>query len=73
MLMVTHDQKAKRDLMFSVDVHSPYLVRRPHGMKINGNDLKVIRQWIKDNQELLINYWNDEISVPDFLKGLKKG
>jgi len=70
-VMNTHDQKAKKDLMYTLDVYAPFAARRPHGMKISSDDLRIAREWIKANHEALLEYWNDDISASDFLAKIK--
>lgn len=67
-VMSTHDQKAKRDLMYSVDITPPFRVRKSQLMKIDPSDLKTVKQWIKNNRESLIRYWNDDIGAQEFLE-----
>jgi hypothetical protein len=44
--------------------------------KLIGNlsikDFKLVKQFILNNKDLLIKFWNDEIDISDFIKLMKK-
>lgn len=41
-------------------------------VKISSKELNTIKKFIIDNKDLLLKYWNEEISTVDFVKKMKK-
>lgn len=70
--MSTHDQRVKKDLMYSIGILPPHRIVKPAGVQIDQDDFKKVISWIELNKDSLLAYWNDEIDAPEFLKMIKK-
>ena len=57
--------------LFAVTIEDEPKVKGDTG-KLKLNDVKKIQNFVKENKELLLKYWNGEISIFEFMTIIKK-
>lgn len=66
------DKVLDNTIPISIDKENPQILTKTVQLKLPQKDFKKLYDFIKDNYDLLIKFWNQEIDIFEFMSDMKK-